>query len=295
MTHETQTTARSIDWSIVAFFVIAYVIAWSMIPILDVIAHQSGVSGWAELSVIGEAYDFSGIDLSVPGWLVYLITRIQDFAFSIAGVIMIGVTSGREGLANLGKRLVRWRFKWTWYVLALLPFGLYFLASVAAGAIPSFQVNATILEAALISLESGFLVTLFLRGAMGEEPGLRGFALPRLQSRMTSFRASLIIGILWGAWHIPVLLQRDTVTIIAFLLLAIGLSFIFTFLFNSTKGSLIPVLLFHAAQNSEEVFERVFPSLIGTDWELISTLGLLVSGIVFGVIAWRMRYSAKTD
>ena len=278
-----------VDWSIVAFFGLAYLIAWGMIPILSAIARQSGVESWATLSQMGETFNFGGISLSVPGWIVYLITRIQDFAFTIAGVVMIAILQGRDGLVALGQRLMKWRVKWIWYLLAFLPFGLYFVATILAGALSSFQFDLNGLATSLISIESGFLVTLFLRGPMGEEPGLRGFALPRLQSYMTPFKASLIIGLLWGGWHLPVLLQRDVVSIVAFLLLAFGLSFIFTFLFNRSEGSLIPVLLFHASQNSEEFFETFFPTLVGSDWELISTLSLLVIGLVFGFIVWRNR------
>ena len=278
-----------VDWSIVAFFGLAYLIAWGMIPILSAIARQSGVENWAALSQMGETFNFGGISLSVPGWIVYLITRIQDFAFTIAGVVMIAILQGRDGLVALGQRLMKWRVKWIWYLLAFLPFGLYFVATILAGALSSFQFDLNGLATSLISIESGFLVTLFLRGPMGEEPGLRGFALPRLQSYMTPFKAGLIIGLLWGGWHLPVLLQRDVVSIIAFLLLAFGLSFIFTFLFNRSEGSLIPVLLFHAAQNSEEFFETFFPTLVGSAWELISTLSLLVIGLVFGFIVWRNR------
>jgi membrane protease YdiL (CAAX protease family) len=151
----------------------------------------------------------------------------------------------------------------------------------------SFTFNGRTLGAILFSAEAGLLVTLFLRGPMGEELGLRGFALPRLQARMSPFRASAIIGILWAAWHLPVLLSRDVVSIVAFLLLAFVLSFIFTWLLNGSGGSLLPVLLFHALQNSEEMFEAVFPALVDTDWELISTLGLLLIGIVIGVWMWR--------
>ncbi|MCA9931130.1 MAG: hypothetical protein KC419_21745, partial [Anaerolineales bacterium] len=70
---------------------------------------------------------------------------------------------------------------------------------------------------------------------------------------------------------------------------AFVLSFIFTWLFNGSGGSLLPVLLFHTLQNSEEVFEQIFPGLVGTDWELISTLALLVVGIVVGVIVRRQK------
>lgn len=60
---------------------------------------------------------------------------------------------------------------------------------------------------------------------MGEELGLRGFALPHLQKRRSPFRASLIIGIFWALWHLPVLVGRDALSIIAFILPAIVLSF----------------------------------------------------------------------
>lgn len=280
-------SASRFDWPILAFFLLAYLIAWGMIPVLNRIAHQSGAGNWVALSQMGETFNFDGINLSVPGWVIYLITRVQDFAFSIAGVIMIAILYGRAGLAALGKRLIQWRVKGIWYLLAFLPFALYFLATILGGGLASFRFSPQALATALISIESGFLVTLFFRGPMGEELGLRGFALPRLQSYMTPFKASLVIGLLWGAWHIPVLLQRDIVSVIAFLILAFGLSFIFTFLFNRSEGSLIPVLLFHAAQNSEEFFETFFPSLVGSNWELISTLSLLVIGLVFGLIVWR--------
>jgi membrane protease YdiL (CAAX protease family) len=117
--------------------------------------------------------------------------------------------------------------------------------------------------------------------------GLRGFALPRLQTHMSPFRASLIIGVLWGAWHLPVLLGRDLLSIVAFSLLSIGLSMLFTWMFNGSGGSLIPGLLFHATQNWEEGFETLFPVLAGTEWELLSTLGLLLIGLLAGIVVWR--------
>ena len=280
---------RQIDWPIIIFFALAYLIAWSMIPVLSAIARQSGVADWTTLSQMAEVLEFGGIDLSVPGWVVYLITRLQDFAFSLAGVIMIAYLHGRSGLRELGQRLLKWQISWRVWLVALLPLGLYLLATAVSGELASFTFNGQTLSAILFSAEAGLLVTLFLRGPMGEELGLRGFALPRLQARMSPFRASVIIGILWAAWHLPVLLGRDVVSIVAFLLLAFVLSFIFTWLFNSSGGSLIPVLLFHAIQNTEEMFETMFPSLLGTDWELISTLSLLVIGIVFGIIVWRKK------
>jgi len=122
---------------------------------------------------------------------------------------------------------------------------------------------------------------------------LRGFALPRLQERHSPFIASTIIGILWAGWHLPVLLDREVASIIIFLIVAFLLSFIFTWLFNNTKGSLIPVMIFHASQNAEEMFEILFPGLTGTDWETISSLGLLIIGIIIGIVLWRNSCGSK--
>ena len=279
--------ARALDWPIVSFFVLAYAIAWGAFGLLALIARQSGLESAQALLAMGEAFQFEGASLSVPYWLVYLLTRLADFAFSIAGVVMIAFTAGRSGLRELWQRLLRWRIGWIWYAVGLLPVLLFALSAVAVGGLTPADFSLRAIGAALFSLHAGFFVSLFLRGALGEELGLRGFALPWLQKRMIPFHASLIIGVFWGAWHLPVLIGRDILSIIAFSLLSIGLSMLFTWLFNGSGGSLIPVLLFHAAQNWEEGFETVFPSLAGTDWELLSTLALLLIGLAAGVLVWR--------
>lgn len=286
-TKQVMSRMYSLDHPLILLFVLAYAIAWGAFALIGLIARQSGLDSAQTLMTMGEAFQFEGVTLSASPWLVYLLTRLADFAFSIAGVLMITATAGRVGLRELWQRLTRWRIGWHWYLLGLLPLGLYGVATAVSHALPSATITTSTVATALFSLHAGFFVSLFLRGALGEELGLRGFALPRLQARMSPFRASLIIGVLWGAWHLPVLIGRDLLSIVAFALLAIGLSMLFTWLFNGSGGSLIPVLLFHATQNWEEGFETLFPSLVGTEWELVSTLSLLVIGVGAGVVVWR--------
>lgn len=280
---------RGLDKPLLAFFALAYLISWGLIPLLAFIARQSGLDDWTTLSQMAESLNYGDTVLAAPGWLIYAVTRVQDFSFSIAGVVVVAVVYGRDGLRTLFGRLLRWRVGWRWWLVALLPFALYGLATAVAGVGSSFTMNGRVLQTILVSAEAGLLVTLFLRGPMGEELGLRGFALTRLQTRMSPFRASGIIGIAWALWHLPVLLNRDLFSIIVFLLLAFVLSFLFTWLFNGSGGSLIPVLIFHAAQNTEEIWETMFPALVGSDWELISSIGLLLMGIVVAVHLWRTR------
>ncbi len=141
------------------------------------------------------------------------------------------------------------------------------VAAAAAGALPSVELSSRSITTALFGLEAGLLVSLFLRGALGEELGLRGFALPRMQETMAPLRASLIIGALWGVWHAPVLIGRSVLTVAALFLVALSASVLSTCMFNGSGGSLVPVLLLHATVNWEEGIETLFPALAGADWE----------------------------
>lgn len=284
-----ETGWAGVDRPLLAFFGLAYAIAWGLWLVMAWAADAAGMGTDSFLRLV-EAQQLQGVELAVPGWLLYLLSRVIDFSFTISGLVVIGVTSGRAGLRELGRRLLLWRFGVRWYLLALLPVFLYAGAALLAGATLEAD-RGTIIDV-LVSLQAGLLVSLFLRGAMGEELGLRGFALPRLQTRLSPFRASLVVGVLWGLWHLPVLLSRDLLSVVFFLVLAVGLSFVFTLMFNGTGGSLVPGLLFHATQNWDEGIERLFPALAGTEWETPSSLALLVAGAVAGVVLWRRGRAA---
>ena len=89
--------------------------------------------------------------------------------------------------------------------------------------------------------------------ALGEEIGWRGYALPRLQARMSALSASLIIGPIWALWHLPLWLTgapgRTPTLYAAFFASVIALSVILTWVYNSTGGSLLMVVLLHATFN----------------------------------------------
>jgi uncharacterized protein len=169
---------------------------------------------------------------------------------STLGLVFIGLLSGRPGVRRVLRRLVHGRIGLRWYlaVLAwamLAPLGLG-LNILMGGAAP--VVNTTILGALFI-----FVLSIFPGSALGEELGWRGFALPRMQARQSALKASLIIGILWGPWHLPLwLLGRESNPIslyIPFVIVVIATSVICTWLYNNTGGSLLIIVLFHAAMN----------------------------------------------
>jgi membrane protease YdiL (CAAX protease family) len=284
------TRTRRIDLPLVAFFALATGIAWSAFAAVGWLAGAPNLLETQEAFANAESGN-PGSEVSAPTWALYLLTRLGDFAFSIAGVVMIAATAGVAGLRQLGRRLVQ-SIGLRWYAVGLLPVFLYVLAAVAAGAMPSVELSPSTITTALFSLQAGLLVSLLLRGALGEELGLRGFALPRMQQTMAPLRASLIIGVLWGVWHVPVLIGRPVLTVVAFFLVALSASVLSTWMFNGSGGSLVPVLLFHATVNWEEGIETLFPALADADWEAPAVLGLLIAGLAAGAALRRGAHAA---
>jgi uncharacterized protein len=293
---------RGMDWPIVAFFALAYALAWGVFLAMRLVAQRAGMDDTTEFLRCVEALDFKAVpgELALPPWLLYALSRVADFAFSIAGVTLIAFTAGKAGLRELVRSLIRWRMPFFVALAAFLPMFLYFGAALLAAASnpevrDSFDLSSGALAAAFFGAETGIIFHLLFRGAMGEELGLRGFALPRLQARFGPVRASLIIGVFWYLWHLPILVGRGTSQVLLFGVLVLLLTFIFTWLYNGSGGSLLPGLVFHAIQNSEEAFERLLPAMKGTSWEGPASVGLLLFGIAATVRVIQTRRRAKSE
>ena len=95
-------------------------------------------------------------------------------------------------------------------------------------------------------------ISTLIGGPLGEEPGWRGFALPRLQARFGAARAALLLGLLWSAWHLPLFLTKawSSTKFPTYLLIVTALSFSMTFLFNLAGGSVLAAIATHAFFNT---------------------------------------------
>jgi membrane protease YdiL (CAAX protease family) len=222
--------------SIVSYFILAYTIAWGIeIPL--VLAHQGIIS------------------MPIPMWLHYF----ASLGPLSAALIMTAITDGGAGLRNLIARIFKWRVDIRYYGFAiLLPLGLFafavLLERIIKGSWPALSLLGEVDYLPYLT-PLGALGLWLVTFGLGEETGWRGFALPHLQKTRSATMATLILGVLWACWHLPLFFYRDTyiqMGIAGFPMLALSLicaAMIFTWLYNSTGGSLLIVMLFHAIFN----------------------------------------------
>jgi membrane protease YdiL (CAAX protease family) len=116
-----------------------------------------------------------------------------------------------------------------------------------------------------------------------EEVGWRGFALPRLQKNYNALLSSLVVGVLWGLWHLPLFFWKgNPMSSYPFQIWFTGtvaLSMIYTWLYNSTEGSLFVVTLFHVFTNT---FGVLLPGVSVVVLSLLYVLFALLLVAVFG-------------
>ena len=171
---------------------------------------------------------------------------------SAVAIVLTLVGFGWGATRKLLGRLLIWRISWRWYLVLLAPTALV-IGTITLVAVTRGGPTAAL---AMPLLNAIFFVAFmtFPGSAAGEEIGWRGYALPRLQSRRTALTASLLVGSLHGLWHLPLWLRGDADHRLsvypAFLIQALALAVIYTWLYNSSKGSLLLVILFHTATNA---------------------------------------------
>ena len=222
--------------SLITYFIIAYAVSWSFeIPLALL---KQGMISW-----------------SIPMWLHYF-AALGPF---MAALTMTFLTEGRSGLRDLITRIFKWRLPVRYYAFVILiPVGLFTFACglnrLLTGTWPDLKLLGAVDYLPYLTPLGGLGLWIITFG-LGEETGWRGYALPHLQKTRSATAATLILGILWAGWHLPGFFYRDTymqMGVMGFPMLALSLVFaamIFTWLYNSTGGSLWIVILFHAVFN----------------------------------------------
>ncbi|MBS7638248.1 CPBP family intramembrane metalloprotease [Candidatus Bathyarchaeota archaeon] len=228
--------------------------------------------------------------LSIPSFFVdFLFSPFNPAAFgpSISAFFLTYLYMGRRGVVNLLKRGVDHNFSKKWYIPIFFLFpiitgGALLLVILGGEALPELSVLSNPL---LVPI--GFVYIFFLGGPFQEEWGWRGYALDRLQARYNSLLSSLMLGVIWGVWHLPLFFISGTIQsqtpIWGFMILIICGAILFTWIYNNTGGSILAAMLFHTMNNlSFFIFPTLETKLGGLYLLILNIATTSIVTIVFG-------------
>ena len=212
----------------------------------------------------------------------------------IAAIVVTGVTEGRAGYRALIARLTHWRVGWRWWVVAVAT-PLAVLAVAAAANVTLWDAptpNLAGIAWADVGLFAAFRFVNPLDGPLGEEPGWRAYAVPRLQQQWAPLRAGLTLGVVVAVWHTP-LVATGSLALFG-LPVTFAITLVYVWLFNRTGGSALMTMVFHVAQGTISYSALGFTGadagrmdwLTGTLWCVIA-IGL----VTLDRTAWRTRTS----
>lgn len=173
----------------------------------------------------------------------------------VAALVLTFLDEGWQGVIGLLKQGLDLRFQKIWLLaILLLPpviFAGAILLSVFTGAV---LLDSSVLSNPIVAIVA-FGIILLTAGPLQEEFGWRGYALPRLQRHFNALVSSLVLGVLWWLWHLPLVFIPDkfmvsTPWLFGMLMVEMVLvTILFTWIYNNTGGSILATMLFHTSMN----------------------------------------------
>ncbi len=265
------------DHPAASFFILAYILSWSawLIPAL-------GYGG--TLSLVGLS---AGV-----------------FGPAVAAAIITWY-SGRS-VREWARSIIYWKVPPQWYLIVLgLPV-LLIGVSIFGLSVFGLEIDLSILPSRLPMYLPTLVLTALLQGG-NEEPGWRGFALPRLEERYPPVAATLMLGIVWAFWHLPILLANPAESqhgmsletlmpvILVTVVNIISLAFVYAWVYNST-GSVLLCILMHASFNTANALLIPLPdaALQGDIYQIVllmtTGINLVVAAALAVVTRGRLGY-----
>jgi len=184
-------------------------------------------------------------DVKGPLWAIaFYITG--GFVPSLLGLFLTLKKEGMHGLRLLGRRILQFKLGWRWYVFTFL-----IVVAGTAGQLIINKLPGNTFPGSIFLEQLGIFLPLLILGPVSEEIGWRGYALGRLQTRWNALTSSLIIGLVWALWHLPLFLMVGTsqhelgLPFISFMVGIMANSVFYTVLYNNTKQSLWSAILYH--------------------------------------------------
>jgi uncharacterized protein len=218
----------------------------------------------------------------------------------VSAIVVVLIAEGLPGLARLGRRVIRWRVNWIWYAAAIgLPLlvhavsiGLNMAAGAPAPSVTQFRPWYAVL------LVFGLRMVNPLDGPVAEEPGWRGFAQPRLQSKWSPWASAALLGVLITGWHLPLVLMPQFNLGLPDIASTVVVTFWYAWLFNRTGGSVLLTIIAHVTEGSINR-QSLWPAGANAEREvwtyLIAWTALAIALLIFDRKSWRTAPESAID
>ncbi len=174
---------------------------------------------------------------------------------TILAFVVTAATSGRAGLRDLLGRIFHWRFGVRWYLAATVGIAVVALGARYVQAFVTHSPPPPVLQFAHWPdfAMAGIALLVLDPGPIGEDPGWRGFALPRMLDRYSPTKAALLLGVIWTVWHLPAFLfsgmPQSSLPLGWFCLAMVSVTVLMAWVTINTHGAVIPAILMHWAFN----------------------------------------------
>ena len=200
-------------------------------------------------------------------------------------------SSGRDGVKKLLGRIFDLKriAKKSWYAAILLLMPLIFMLSLGVMVMSGAPVPAALTPVAALP---GVLLFFFILAA-GEEVGWMGYAFEPMQARGGALKASLVLGVIWAAWHVPffIFMMPDPVILLAQLLTLVGARVLLAWIFNNTGKSVFATIVFHAADNAALVTMPEIQAI--SPWGAVVHCGFVLVAALVVTLLWGPRTLAR--
>ncbi len=192
------------------------------------------------------------LDIGSSWWFIP-IGLVSPYGPTLAAFVITGITEGKSGIKALWKRFWNRSLSYKWLLVILLFFPtLRLVANLVARIVDGQAYPILTWPNQPWMFIAPLIFNGLLHGGMSEEFGWRGYVLPRFQAKWNALISSLILGVIWGVWHLPLLpAGMSSANSVAELVLWQTLvAIFFTWVFNNTNGSVLAVVIFHAMVNA---------------------------------------------
>jgi len=297
---------------LIAYFVLTYIFTWALLILFQplYLEGQRTVAPLISLGIFGPALVSIGLSATIkphprqgsrkPAAIAFIVVWILATVIIIlqltinqqmdlsTRLVIIGAITGLlpafvgscvfskiPGVRALLRTYRKPKGSFGYYLLALVLFPAFWLLGSLLSRAMGMEVPFSrypVVDIKLLGMVILFFLYNIIYGGLSEEPGWRGFALPRLQANFSPLVSSLILGVLWAVWHAPGrfggIEAKSVSDTLAEWVLILLVTVIFTWLFNRTKGSILVTALVHPAMNT-------------TGYFLTGSLGALILLFVF--------------